>query len=135
MKPNKSLEELLGVVRSLQERAYHLRKSNDTEKIQQLMVELASLNFSLSYYRVHYESLYNGCETEYKVQAAKSFMESKADKKSDSASDKLARIANRDLRDEYNGYYESFQTARALHDDVETLIGVLRSRSSSLKNI
>lgn len=117
------------MVRLLQERAYHLRKSNNTKIIQQFMIELASLNFSLSYYRTYYENLYNNCEAEYKLQAAKTFMEKKAEKKSDAVSDKLARIANKKLSDEYNGYYGLFQTARAFHDDIDTLISVLRSHN------
>lgn len=133
MRPNKTLEEIIALIREKQEKAYSLRNSQAINEIEELAIELASINFSLSYYSVSYENDSNKLEQAYKHECALTFMEEKAAKRTDGWSDSVAKTKHAGLKDQYIANYKMYQFARAYHGDVNTLIDTLRGRASTLK--
>jgi len=133
MQPKKPLEEIIELVRQKQEKAYALRNSQAIAEIEELAIELASINFSLSYYSVFYENQYNMQEQGYKHECALTFMEEKQAKRTDGWAKSVAETKHAELKAEYLINHKMYQFARAYHGDIKTLIDTLRGRASTLK--
>ena len=133
MQPKKPLEEIIELVRQKQEKAYALRNSQAIAEIEELAIELASINFSLSYYSVFYENKSNALEQAFKHECAMTFMEEKQAKRTDGWSDNVAKTKHAELKNQQIDNYKMYQFARAYHGDIKTLIDTLRGRASTLK--
>jgi hypothetical protein len=133
MKPGKSFDDILIALRAMQEKAYLAKDSMSVDDIERVALELSAINFSISYYAVFYEDLSNKLEAMYKNEVAKTFMEEKANKSTDGKAENTARITHYDTKVQYTDAYRDFKSAQSYHGDVNTLIGVLRSRASTLK--
>jgi hypothetical protein len=133
MKPNKPLEEIIDTIRQKQEKAYSLRNSQAIDEIEELAIELAAINFSLSYYQVHYEDTYNILEQSYKHECAMTFMEEKGAKRTDGWSDNVAKTKHAQIKQDAIANYTMYQYAKTYHSDVRVLIDTLRGRASTLK--
>jgi len=133
MQPKIPLTEIIELIRGLQEKAYSLRNSQAIHEIEELAIELASINFSLSYYSVYYENQKDTLEQAFKHESALTFMEEKAAKRTDGWSDSVAKTKHAKLKNDQIDNYKMYQFARAYHGDVNTLIDTLRGRASTLK--
>jgi hypothetical protein len=133
MKPNKSLDKIIDLMRVKQEKAYSLRNSQAIDEIEELAIELAAINFSLSYYQVYYEDEFNILEQLYKHECAATFMEEKSNKKTDGASDNIAKVKHSSIKQDSIANYTMYQYAKTYHNDVKVLIDTLRGRASTLK--
>ena len=120
-------------MRELQEKAYSLKNSSSVEELEQLALELASINFSLTYYSAVYEDAYMSREEQYKYETARTFMEEKGAKRTDGYAENMARQKHKTLRDEKLVNYKLYKFASGYHKDVDKLIDVLRGRASTLK--
>jgi hypothetical protein len=133
MQPKIPLTEVIELIRGLQEKAYSLRNSQALNEIEELAIELASINFSLSYYSVYYENQKDVLEQSFKHESALTFMEEKAAKRTDGWADSVAKTKHAKLKVDQIDNYKMYQFAKAYHNDVDTLIDTLRGRASTLK--
>ena len=133
MQPKIPLEDVVTLIRELQEKAYSLRNSQAINEIEELAIELASINFSLSYYQVFYENQKDTLEQAFKHESALTFMEEKAAKRTDGWAKSVAETKHAQLKNSQITNYKMYQFAKAYHGDEDTLIDTHRGRASTLK--
>ena len=134
MQPKIPLEEVIELIRGLQEKAYTLRNSQAINEIEELAIELASINFSLSYYSVFYEHQKDMLEQSFNHETALTFMsEKKVPKTTDEQAKSMAKVKHAKLKNDQINNNQMFRFASAYHKDVNTLIDTLRGRASTLK--
>lgn len=134
MQPKIPLEEVIELIRQLQEKAYLLRNSQALNEIEELAIELASINFSLSYYSVFYEHKKDQFEQAFSHETSLNFIsEKKVPKTTDEQAKSLSKIKHANLKNQEIDNNQMYRFANAYHKDVNTLIDTLRGRASTLK--
>lgn len=133
MKPNKTLEQLLDAIRSNTVIAYKLLQTQNATDLSKTMSELALQNFSLSWYVAEYEFESRTLEAEYKRHCAITYMSERESGQTEKNSEAKARIKWAEMHTQFLVASKSYRLSKSCHDDVSTLIDIIRSRIGVLR--
>lgn len=133
MKPTKTLEELLNAVRKNVKEAYKLIQTQNATDLSKIVAELGMQNFSLSYYVAEYEFEAKSLEAEYKRQVSVTFMSERGNGATEKNADAVAKQKWADFYKEYLIANKSYRLAKSTHDDITSLLDIIRSRIGILR--
>lgn len=133
MKPNKTLDELLSAVQKNVRAAYSLIQTQDAASLSKIVSELAMQNFSLSYYVAEYEFEAKSLEAEHKRQVSVTFMQEREGGATEKNADAKARQKWADFYKDYLVANKAYRLSKATHDDISSLLDIIRSRIGILR--
>lgn len=133
MKPNKTLDELLDTIREKVVASYKLLQTQNATGLSTLAAELASINFSISYYVADYEFESGSMKAEYKRQLAQTFMSERKAGATEKNADATARLKWAEMEDEQLAAAKAYRLAKSTHSDIENLLDIMRSRIGILR--
>lgn len=133
MKPTKTIEELIEVIRKNVVSAYKLLQTQNATDLSKIMAELGMQNFSVSWYVADYEFESKTLEAEYKRQCAVTYMQEREGGATEKNADAKARLKWADMHKQYLVAAKSYRLAKSTHEDVENLLDIMRSRIGILR--